>query len=387
MTKSLLIIIVYFTVLSCDSIDQNAEQNINLIDIVNSKQKMIIEIADSINFRCQHIYVSVSNDGDSTIVFRTSSNSLMLYDWNKKKIDYNIEIPSNGTKGKGTVNALYYNNKDSIFIAKGYTSALYISDYKINTIDKIDLSTLTNNQNIDGYNQNILNYKNNTIYFAVSPFHDKNIKWAKKTIFYEYNIDKKQGKYINQKYPIIYQSNLPFYYSIISSTINKSNELIMLYSAVDSLYVKMNASIKAFKINSQYMKPFPKYGGDRNDFDREMKYWLENGRYDRVIYNSFRDETYVIAYHGISHINDMDNNKNKIENQPFSIIIFDKYFKQVGETFFESDRYLMDNLGANCFVTNEGLWISTNNQARDDFDENIMRFELFEFVSLNENQK
>lgn len=61
-------------------------------------------------------------------------------------------------------------------------------------------------------------------------------------------------------------------------------------------------------------------------------------------------------------------------DKKISVIITDEHFNIIGETDLPASRYLISN----CFVTEKGFHISTNNESNPALNEDYIRFDIFE---------
>ena len=67
----------------------------------------------------------------------------------------------------------------------------------------------------------------------------------------------------------------------------------------------------------------------------------------------------------------------------FSVIVFDKDFNIIGETKFPGNKYFYKM----SFVGRDGLYISENNLANPEFDENKLVFACFKLEDIKGNDK
>ena len=62
----------------------------------------------------------------------------------------------------------------------------------------------------------------------------------------------------------------------------------------------------------------------------------------------------------------------------FSILILDSELNVIGETLFEKEKFLPDNL----FITEAGVYLSKNHPDNPDLEEDYLSFALFELLDL-----
>lgn len=115
------------------------------------------------------------------------------------------------------------------------------------------------------------------------------------------------------------------------------------------------------------------------DVDMMIKRKCELPSYGNLIYDKYRDVYYRFAFPETV----FENEKNFMDiyhngRKQFSIIILDKNMNIVGETLFPEYMYNAYLL----FVRKDGLYISVSHFKRQDFDENVLRFQKIELVYL-----
>ena len=108
----------------------------------------------------------------------------------------------------------------------------------------------------------------------------------------------------------------------------------------------------------------------------------EQGHYFHVMYDKYRDVYYRFAempYELKSNESPLDDPQRR----EFSVIIFDKDFRIIGETKFPGNKYYIRM----SFVGRDGLYISENNLANPEFDEDKLVFACFKLEKLNKKEQ
>ena len=96
------------------------------------------------------------------------------------------------------------------------------------------------------------------------------------------------------------------------------------------------------------------------------------------MYDKYRDIYYRIAefpYEFKANESPFDDPKGR----EFSVIVFDKDLNIIGEAKFPGNKYLYKM----SFVGRDGLYISENNEANPEFDENKLVFACFKLEDIN----
>jgi len=71
--------------------------------------------------------------------------------------------------------------------------------------------------------------------------------------------------------------------------------------------------------------------------------------------------------------------ESEFYDQPFSILILDEDFKILGVTLFPGERYNPNQF----FITEDGLYLSTNNDKNPELREDVLSFKRFEVEGIN----
>ena len=129
---------------------------------------------------------------------------------------------------------------------------------------------------------------------------------------------------------------------------------------------------------SRYLKSIRPRVYEANGFD-----WLRESKggpkYHNIMYDKYRDVYYRIAefpYEFKANESPFDDPKGR----EFSVIVFDKDFNIIGETKFPGNKYFYKM----SFVGRDGLYISENNLANPEFDENKLVFACFKLEDIKE---
>ncbi len=108
---------------------------------------------------------------------------------------------------------------------------------------------------------------------------------------------------------------------------------------------------------------------------------IDEGRkamYGKIVYDKYRNVFY--RFFLLEHI--FNEGETIFEaarfKKQFSIIVLDKDLNVIGETLFPENTYI----SYMHFVAPEGLYISTNHIKNPDFDEDYLKFELFELKEM-----
>ena len=157
----------------------------------------------------------------------------------------------------------------------------------------------------------------------------------------------------------------------------RQNRLVCSLTGYDSIMVSDDLKqVRWYNGKSRYLESIRPKVYEANSFD-----WLRESKgstkYHNIMYDRYRDVYYRIAefpYEFKSNESPFDDPKGR----EFSIIIFDKDFNIIGETKFPGNKYLYKM----SFVGRDGLYISENNLANPDFDEDKLVFACFKLEDI-----
>jgi hypothetical protein len=109
---------------------------------------------------------------------------------------------------------------------------------------------------------------------------------------------------------------------------------------------------------------------------------LEADRYELLLYDQFREVFYRFYFVGVD-VNDFDiHYRDLFSNRPkIGVLVLNTDLKIIGNHLFENFQIEPWNY----FVGKKGLYVSTNNANRDDFDENFLRYDIIRFEGLDYN--
>lgn len=147
----------------------------------------------------------------------------------------------------------------------------------------------------------------------------------------------------------------------------------------DELY-KVNptdASVEKIPAVSQYLSPIT-FKRRPDDFRQTLKATCEMASYQNILYDKYRKVYYRFAYpetvleDNLNYMQILHNGKKE-----FSIIILDEDLNIIGETKFPPFTYVPHI----CFIREDGLYISASHFMREDYSDDVLRFQKFELTT------
>lgn len=162
----------------------------------------------------------------------------------------------------------------------------------------------------------------------------------------------------------------------------KENRLVCSFDFYDSIMVTDNLKdVKWYNAKSKYLKSMkPNVDNHTNDLNALIKY-MEKPKYFHLLYDKYRDVYYRFAIMPCELAkNESPYDYFAPKAREFSVIILNNEFEIIGETKFPGNKYFF----LMSFVGKDGLYISENNLANPEFDENKLVFSCFKLVDVNE---
>ena len=167
-------------------------------------------------------------------------------------------------------------------------------------------------------------------------------------------------------------------YSFVYDYNYKSNRLICSFLGFDSLMVTDDMkNIRWFDGKSRYLKRMRPVLREGVDGFAGLIKEKEAASYSHIMYDKYRDIYYRFAEMPCE-LGPNEYVYNDAKAREFSVIIFDKDFRIIGETKFPGNKYFYKM----SFVGRDGLYISENNEANPEFDENKLVFACFGLQDL-----
>ena len=123
----------------------------------------------------------------------------------------------------------------------------------------------------------------------------------------------------------------------------------------------------------------PNVNNHTNDLGALTRY-SEEPKYSHIMYDKYRN----IYYRFVEMPCELADNETPYDEsapkaREFSVIILNDKFEIIGETKFPGNKYFYKM----SFVGKDGLYISENNLANPEFDENKLVFACFKIVDNN----
>ena len=164
----------------------------------------------------------------------------------------------------------------------------------------------------------------------------------------------------------------------------KEDRLVCSFLESDSIMVTDDLSnVKWYNAKSRFLDSKTPYLNDTDVSVNGIIRRMEASKYWHVMYDKYRDVYYRFAEMPCEQAKDEDPYSDFTPKaREFSVIILDKDFRIIGETKFPGNKYFYKM----SFVGRDGLYISENNLANPDFDEDKLVFACFKLEDLKDKE-
>ena len=326
-----------------------------------------------------------SDSGEYLVIKNKALNSINFFSLSSKKIVNEIKLNVEGPNGVGLTNGFRIISQDCLFVAS-IPPKIQILNFDGKKINSITVSNSANPVNYLSSNNEIPFLLDRNFIFGAQPFFrniynttSKDLLTSKHVFRINLNNEKPTAEWLEVYRPQdeweFGKKSLEFTWtdrfdSIIVSprldhrlwVISKSKGLLLEYKDAKS------SSINSFMIIKDT------FAGDQGIIES-----LESDRCELIQYDRYRDVFYRFFIIGIDLENYAFTPRQLFSNQPkIGVLILDGNLNAIGEHIFP-DHYAQT---WNYFVGRKGLYVSTNNPNRDDFDENVLRYDIIRFEGL-----
>lgn len=218
----------------------------------------------------------------------------------------------------------------------------------------------------------------NEVFLYVPPNSgQKDSQFKNRPLIASYNLETSETKILNIRYPEYFTQNCWSEHQFpVTYTKNKKDQLVFSFQTGSALYVyDLTTDSVITEINSgksNYVSEIIPYTAcDFADVTKYFKYLKSTARYRNIIYDEYKDVYYRLV--SLPTEQNPDGQRNQDILTPLSIIVLDNNFNKVMEKKLPNKTYDPNDF----FLTVEGLWISTNNEGSDTFNEDSLSYALF----------
>ena len=322
--------------------------------------------------------------------FQKRQYEILIYDLEGKNLYKRIPLLKEGPNGVlGVRTAKPFEHSKTFFLFEAYITRLSIINDKGEVQRrypvKLPEGQFTRVNDGWSYFYNPSFCVDSVIYFIhkLNKPQMKTHEWKEVSMFTYLNLKSGEVGPVSLHYPSIFDKNVENPaggYSFSYDYNYSQNRLVCSFTGYDSLMVSDDLqNVRWYNGKSRYMKSIRPVLEEASAGIQSLAKLKERGKYHNLMYDRYRDVYYRIAELPY----ELKQNESTFDDpraREFSIIIFDKDFNIIGETKFPGSKYFYKM----SFVGRDGLYISENNLANPEFDEDKLVFACFKLEDSKE---
>lgn len=332
-----------------------------------------------------HIQYFIDEKTDFLALLNLNSNSIEIYNLNDRKLFKVIKIQKEGSNSFGEMTSFLIKDFDSILVMSTLPRRIGIVDTSGNIIKKIPFNQDVENRNIQtthpwsGHRP----YLKDNLLFITEEYYaresnGKLTETGQKRAFVGVTLDILTG--ICKTLPLTYPEDLigkDVFIMTMNRVLGYNNKFVYHFGFLNNLFVtEDHNTFNVLPLESNYYLKFAEEA--ESGLQKGVADMYVHDEVQDILYDKYREQYYII----IRKRNELSTGKlNPNPSLLFPdcfIIILDKDLHHIGEVDFPINTYSFKMV----FITEEGLYISTDNVKNPNFNEDYMRFELFKVSKI-----
>ena len=365
------------------------------IGLVEAK-KITLPIDDNTYYLSKSMFQFEEDDKEYLFFgnFEKKQHEILIYDIENENLHRRIPLEKEGPNGIPAIYGCipYFDSKNFLVSQHNFGRAT-IADGKGNVIRKYNIRQAKDGNGLWVDSRFGVSFfytpsftKDSIVYFCNGYFRRNRLNredWKTLPMFNSLNLKNGHIGTLPINYPDIFEDDVKVPagggYNFTYDYNYKEGRLVCSLTGYDSIMVTDDLKqVRWYNGKSRYLKSIrPRvYEADGFGWLRES---TESPSYHNIMYDKYRNVYYRI----VQLPYEFKQNESVFETpkgREFSIIIFDKDLNIIGETNFLGNKYFYKM----SFVGRDGLYISENNEANPEFDEDKLVFACFKLEDLKE---
>ena len=374
--------------------ESNATYDISLVE----SKKIVLPVDENTYYLSKSMFQFEEDDKEYLQFgnFEKKQYELLIYDIEEQNLHKRIPLEKQGPNGvPGIWGCIPFYDSSTFLVSQHAVGRTSIIDGEGNVIRKYNIRQNGKGLWADSrFGLSFINTpsftKDSVVYFSNGIFIQYKINqrlnrdnWKIIPMFNSLNLKNGHIGTLSIKYPDIFEDDVKVPagggYEFSYDYNYKQERLVCSFTGYDSIMVTDDLKQVYWRNGkSRYLKSIRPRVYEANSYN-----WLrevtENPSYQNIMYDKYRDVYYRIAEFPY----EFKQNESLFgtpKAREFSIIIFDKDLNIIGETKFPGNKYFYKM----SFVGRDGLYISENNEANPEFDEDKLVFACFKLEDVKE---
>ena len=371
--------------------ESTATYNIGLVE----SKKITLPVDENTYYLSHSIFQFEENNKEYLQFgnFEKKQHEILIYDIEKQNLQKRIPLEKEGPNGvPGVYGCIPYYDSKTFLVSQHNRGMTSIINSEGNIIRKYNIRQSKDGNKLwadsrfgSSFFRTPSFTKDSIVYFCNGYFRRKRLNredWKTIPMFNSLNLKNGHVGTLPINYPDIFEDDVKVPagggYDFTYDYNYKQERLVCSLTGYDSIMVTDDLKqVRWYNGKSRYLKSVRPRVYEANGFD-----WLRESKggikYHNIMYDKYRDIYYRIAefpYEFKANESPFDDPKGR----EFSVIVFDKDLNIIGEAKFPGNKYLYKM----SFVGRDGLYISENNEANPEFDENKLVFACFKLEDIN----
>ena len=383
------------------------KESIATYDIGLAESKKIVLPVDENTYYLSKSIFQFEEDDKEYLLFgnlEKRQHELLIYDIEKQNLHKRIPLEKEGPNGvPGIWGCIPFFDSKTFLVSQHNSGRMSIIDGEGIVVQKYSMRQSSDKTKRRGL---WVDSRFGVSFFYTPSFIKDSIVYFSNGIFIQYKINQRLDREVWKTIPMFNSLNLknghvgilPIKYPdifeddvrtpagggyVFSYDYNyKQDRLVCSFTGYDSIMVTDDLKqVRWYNGKSRYLKSMRPRVYEADSFDW-LKEATESPSYHNIMYDKYRD----VYYRFVELPYELKQNESPFDDprgREFSIIIFDKDFNIIGETKFPGNKYFYKM----SFVGGDGLYISENNEANPEFDEDKLVFACFALEDIKGNDK
>ena len=352
-------------------------------------KKITLPIDENSYYHSRYMFQFEEGENELLVFQNTEkgTHKIIVFDIENQKVFKEIPINRGGPNGVSRLNGCYpfFDSRTFLLFQNSVSrTSVYTDQGKIKknySTRRSDGAFAINIVTSNLYNPCFI--KDSILYLANDDVHQRMKKgdWQRAHLFRALDLRTEKQWNLPLVYPLVFNmevKNPSAGYEYSYDFNHKANVLACSFCGYDSIMVTDDMkNVRWYNGKSRYLKTLRPIVGESADGFEWIGKQQQSAEYWHFMYDKYRDVYYRFAKMPCE-LGPGEYPLDDPKAREFSVIVFDKDFNIIGETKFPGNKYFYKM----SFVGRDGLYISENNLANPEFDEDKLVFACFKLEDI-----